>query len=618
MKREKNFKLLTVLLIAVLGVMLFAVSCKKSQLVTIVSTNTNMTTYLDKFPEKYSIFRQAISLTGDADFLQAYGTYTLFLPNNDAMTAYLKQIGKNSVSDMSITDLHNLIIFHVIADTVSTASFGDGKINSLTMYGQYLTTGSQTVNGQTKIRINKQGNIVSANIKVGNGIIHEVDGVLLPATKTLAQTIEADPNLTIFTQGLKTTSLYDSLNVLPAANADALHKFLTVLVETDSVFKAAGFANFSALQARYAKAGSDPKTITDSLHVFFAYHILYTAKYLADIGSGSTHTTLAPTESIAASLSNKQVLVNDLVFNGTYEPGVMLNRAKSDLTTSNGVIHYTAPYASTAGTTTGHIAPKVRLPVSVYWEVADFPEVRALGSIFRKTAVRKYFPKLSATTTPIAGWDWNHVEAATGEKYGPNYCTPGGKGPVGGAAVPSANASFVYGDYMNLPLGVATVANPGSATGSYMVLKTPVLIKGQYKVWICYERREQTGAWPTGRRTQCQVTFDGTAVMAKPFDFAEPAPVGTSAVLESQGWKYYTTDPTRATTAKPVMNVLIGKMVGILNVTATGTHLMRFDVIQGNSNTDDIDMVHFIPVSAASQILPRFNKDGTMDFTNVP
>ncbi len=616
MKREKKLRIAYVLLAAVFGMVFFASSCKKAQLVYIVSTNTNITTYLDKNPDKYSIFREVLARSGTADFLQAYGTYTLFLPNNTAMTAYLKQIGKNSVDDMSIADLTNLVTFHVINDTVSTANFGDGKINSLTMYGQYLTTGGVNINGQSLIRINKQGNIVAANIHVGNGIIHEVDGVLIPATKTLAQTIEADPNLSIFTQGLKVTGLYDSLNVLPAVNPDVNHKFLTVLTETDSIFKAAGFATFAALQTRYFKAGSDPKTITDSLHVFFAYHILYTAKYLADIGSGSTHTTLAPTESIAASLVNRQVLINDLVFNGTYEPGVMLNRAKSDLTTSNGVLHYTAPYASTAGTTTGHIAPKVRLPTAVYWDVADFPEVRALGSIFRKTAVRKYFPKLTATTTPIAGWDWNHVEAATGEKYSPNYCTPGGKSP-GGAVAPSTNASFVYGDYMNLPLGVATVANPGSATGAYMVLKTPVLVKGQYKVWICYERREQGGSWPTGRRTQCQVSIDGV-VMPKPFDFAEPAPVGSSAVLESQGWKYYTTDPTRATTAKPLMNVLIGKLVGIVTIGATGTHSVRFDVIQGNSNTDDLDMIHFIPVNAASQILPRFNKDGSLDFTNVP
>ncbi|MBW4888533.1 fasciclin domain-containing protein [Mucilaginibacter sp. HMF5004] len=616
MKKETTFKLAPGLLIGVIALIMVVVSCKKAQLVYTVSTNTNVTTFLDKNADKFSIFRQVLARSGTADFLQAYGTYTVFLPNNTAMTAYLKQIGKNSVDDISISDLTDLVKFHVLPDTVSTANFGDGKINTLTMYGQYLTTGALVTNGETKVRINKQGNILTSNIRVGNGIIHEIDGVLLPATKTLAQTIEADPKLAIFTQGLKVTGLYDSLNVIPALNPDAMHRWLTVIAQTDSAFKAAGYANFAALQARYAKPGSDPKTITDSLHIFFDYHILTTVKYLADIGSGANHTTLAPSEVIGAKLVDKQVLINDILFNGVYEPGVLLNRSRSDVSASNGALHYTAPYASSAGTTTGHIAPKVRVPVPVYWDVADFPEVRALGSVFRKTAVRKYFPKLSATTTPIDGWDWPKTEAASGEKYGMNYCTPGGKSPAG-AAVPSANASFVYGDYMGIALGVATAANPGSATNAWMQMKTPVLIKGQYKVWICYERREQTGKWPTGRRTQCQVSIDGV-IMAKPFDFAEPAPVGTTAELESQGWKYYTNDPLRATAAAPIPNVLIGKMIGIINIASTTTHTIRLDVIQGNSNTDILDMIHFIPVTAASQILPRFKPDGSMDYTPIP
>jgi len=617
MKSLKIFQFISGLLIAVLGLMLFTVSCKKSTLVTQTSTNTNITTYLDKNPDKFSIFREALARSGTADFLQAYGNYTLFAPNNTAMTAYLKTIGKNSVDDMAVADLLNLVEFHVINDTISTANFGDGKINTPTMYGQYLTTSGVLVNGQSKVRINKQGNIVTANIRLGNGYIHEIDGVLSPATLTLAQTIAADPNLTIFTAGLKYTGLYDSLNFIPTANPDTTKKWLTVFAESDSVLKAAGYPNLAALQARYEPAGSVPTSITDSLHLFFDYHIIKGIQFLADIQSATAYNTFAPSEVINISYVNKLNLINDVTFNGVYEPGVSLNRSRSDVATSNGALHYTAPYASSAGTTTGHFAIKVRSPAPVYWDVADFPEIRALPAIFRHTAVRKWFPKLTATTSPIAGWDWQHTEASTGEKYGMNYCTPGGKNPISGAAAPSSNVDWVYGDYMNLPLGVATAANPGSATNAWMQMKTPVIIKGTYKVWICYERREQTGAWPTGRRTQCQVTIDGT-VMAKPFDFAEPAPVGTTAALETLGWKYYTSDTLRATAAKPVQNLMISKLVGIITIAATTTHTVRLDVIQGNSNSDDLDMIHFIPVTAASQTLPRFNKDGSQNFTFIP
>jgi len=612
MKKLETFRWTSGLLIAGLVLLLFAVSCKKESLVYNTSTNTNITSYLDKYPEKFSEFRKILTRTENADFLQAYGKYTLFLPNNDAVKSYVKQVGKNSVDDIDVTALKDLVKFHIIDDTVSTKDFGDGKIGTRTMYGQYLTTSAVVMGGETKIVINRQGNILASNIRVGNGIIHEVDHVLSPATKTLAQMIQSNPDYSIFAKALDETGLYDILNLLPADNDD---KWFTVLAETDSVFKAAGFNDYDALKARFSKPGSDPKSITDSLNVFIKYHILAGVKYLADIGSGTSHTTLAPSEIITSKLLNRQILINDLLFNGTYEPGVVLDRPRSDNSASNGVLHMTAPYVSTAGTTTGHFAVKVRKPVPVYWDVADFPEVRALANIFRKPS-RKWFQKVLATSFPIAGWDWPGREAADNEKYAPNYCVPGGVSPKG-AAVPSQSKYFVNNDYMNLPLGVATVANPGSATNAWMYMKTPVLVKGKYKVWICYERREQTGKWPTGRRTQCQVTIDGD-IMNKPFDFAEPPPIGTNTELESQGWKYYTNDPLRATLAAPISNVLIGKMVGIVDIKSTDTHTMRFDVIQGNSGTDILDMVHFIPVDAPSQILPRFNQDGSQDFTPIP
>jgi len=615
MEKLKNFRWTTGLLIAGLGLILFAISCKREQLVYTPGTNTNITTYLDKNPEKYSEFRKILDRSGTADFLQAYGTYTLFLPNNDAVKQYLKDLGKSSVEDISVEDLTSLVKFHVINDTIATRDFGDGKIGALTLYGQYLTTGATTVDGQTSIRINRQATIVASNIRVGNGIIHEIDHVLVPAAKTLAQMIESNPDYSIFTQVMKETGLYDTLNILPSANPDTTRAWLTVLVEPNSVFQAAGYNSFDDFKQHGFATAGDPKAPNDSLHLFMDYHILSGVKYLADIGSGASHNTLAPSEIVNSSLSaGKEVLINDITFNGTYEPGILLPRSLGDNSASNGVYHVTAPYASPAGTTTGHYGIKVRKPTAVYWDVADFPEIRALPAIFRHAAVKKSFPKVSANSSPIAGWDWQHTEAATGTKYSMDYCTPGGAG------TPSKNPSFVNGDYMHIALGVPTAANMGSATNYWMYMRTPVIVKGRYKVWMCYERREQTGKWPTGRRTQCQVSIDGVA-LAKPFDFAEPPPIGSSAELESQGWKYYTTDPLRASAASQsaqIPNALVGKLVGIIDITSTDVHTLRLDVIQGNSNTDCLDMVHFIPVDAPSQILPRFNVDGTMDYTDVP
>jgi uncharacterized surface protein with fasciclin (FAS1) repeats len=614
----KKFHSLRIACIGIAGLLLilFAAKCKREPLVYTTSLNVNMTSYLDKYPEQYSEFRKILSRSETDGFLQAYGKYTLFLPTNDAVHAYLQKIGKSSVDDIDPLELKDLVTFHVIEDTVATAKFGDGKINSLTLYGLYLTTGAAVTNGQTRIMVNKQAAILKSNIRVGNGIIHVIDNVLIPEKRTLAQLIEANPDYSIFTEALKATGLYDTLNILPKDNPVAAQKFQTVLAQSNAVFQAAGFNDYAALKTRYSPGASDPKSTADSLHLLMAYHILPGARYTPDISSSFSLTTLAPSDLIDVKFdqSTKNILLNDVTFNDIYEPGALIVRNASDISAANGVLHFTGPYASSAGTTSGHVAIKFRKPMPVYWDVADFPEIRALPAIFRVPNKTKEFLKITATSRPIEGWDWPNRDAKAPAKYSAVYRTD--YGSYNNSNASKVPKQFVYGDYMYLPLGIATAANPGSATNAWYQLKTPVIIKGKYKVWICYARIEQTGTWPTGRREQCQVKIDDF-IMARPFDFSEPPPPGTHAELESQGWKYYTTDPViyNSSTNK---YVLVGKMVGIIDIKTTSSHTMRFDVIQGNGNTTYLDMVHFIPVDAPSQILPRFNTDGSQDFTVLP
>ncbi|RZK51889.1 MAG: fasciclin domain-containing protein [Pedobacter sp.] len=236
------------------------------------------------------------------------------------MKAYLTEKGKTTVDDISAADWKTFVRFHLLEDSIPTSKFNDGKLYELTMYGQYLTTASENIAGVTKIRINRQANVINANISVGNGLIHSVDHVLTPATLSVAQTIEANPEYSIFTQALKATGLYASLNILPADNPDEERKWLTVIPETDAMLKSVGINNYNELKAKYSNTGN-PQLPTDSLHLFLDYHILSNAKYLADIITATAHNTLAPLEVLTAKLSGETVLINDDTFNGVHEEG---------------------------------------------------------------------------------------------------------------------------------------------------------------------------------------------------------------------------------------------------------------------------------------------------------
>jgi uncharacterized surface protein with fasciclin (FAS1) repeats len=540
-------------------------ACKKQSLVLTTDTSLNITGYLDSNPDEFSQFRKILGITGNAGFLNAYGAYTLFLPNNEAVKEYLKAEGKNAVEDVDIQTLKDLVKFHLIADTLGIGRFKDGKLPTLTMYGQYLITGAVFADGVTKTRINRQANLVQGDITARNGIIHVIDRMLIPAKLSIAQMVANDPKYSIFTQALRETSLFDSLNIAPANNGD---RRFTLIAETDSTLNAAGYANYAALKARFSKTGN-PANPNDSLRVFMQYHILFGSKYLADIISAQSHETMAKTEVITSKLTNRNVLINDDDFLGKHETGIMLNRTTSDNSTTNGVVHAAAPYTASGVTSSGHLAVKVRLPVRIDWDVADFPELRALPAFFRRASTSFPIPVLLSTIKSV-------------DRIAALYYTY------------SATEVTIYKDFLNLPLG------PPNRSAAF-TLTTPLLVKGKYKVWMNYKFYQKS---TSTKSCASQVSIDGVPLQ-RLIDGIAKRPAGTAAELEAQGWKQYITGQTSTN--------YNGRLLGVIDLPSTKRYSMQIKWVSGGSMDTYIDVVQFIPVDQ-DQIRPMINTDGTREF----
>jgi len=538
--------------------------CNREALVYNTTSDTNITSYLEKYPESFSEFVKILELTGNASYLNAYGAYTLFAPNNDAIKIYLKDKGKTSVDQIDLAELKNLVRFHLLSDTIRSNTFTDGKLPSLTMFGQYLITGAKNVNGKTSIVVNRQANILQSDITLGNGIIHVIDKVLLPAKFSIAQLIENNPKYSIFNAALKATGLYDTLNILPANNPDMRRKFLTVLAESDSVLKIAGFNSYAALKARYCTTG-DPKNTTDSLHLFMAYHILFDAKYLADIASSQSQTTLAPLEIVTSSLVGTTILINDVTFLGIHEPGAALDRAASDNSATNGVLNSLLQ----------HYVLKIRKPVRVDWDVADQPEIRKLTAIFRKSTTTVAWTKTAGN--PFVDIDWQDGAMA----FGPTYSW---------SSASTITRYMLYSDMLMLPTG-------GPNRVLWWEFRTPLIVRGKYKVWIGYRNQKQSGS----SLNVNQVLVDGVA-LPKLLEFTVARPVGTDAELEAQGWKQYSEN------ADPIIGA---RLLGVIDIKTTDRHIFRIQNITGTQNNNNLDLVQFIPIND-DQIYPRFKPDGTL------
>lgn len=560
----KKYISITVTIFAGLLILFYANSCKKIKYVEATTTDLNIYGYLKSNPDKYSSIAQIVEKSGYSGFLNAYGSYTMFVPTDSAVKIYLTEVNK-TLSGLTEKEAQDIVKFHLLEDTLTTATFKDGKLPTITMYGQFLITSVINKGGISTVEVNRQGMITAPNIRTGNGYIHQLDKVLKPASKSVAQLIADDSRYSIFKEALVATGYYDTLNTINSTDP-LLRRWFTVLAETNQALLDSGIASFSDLRTKYSNTGN-PLNPLDSLNIYVKYHIIPDARYLADIVSASSHTTLAPLEVLASKLDNEKVLINDLDFNGVHEIGVELDRASSDISATTGVLH-----AAKA-----HFTTKIRLPTAVYWDVADFPEVRRLPAVFRRA-------NFNFAYGAVKGVTWNNTANVLEYVY-----------------TTTASIPVFWGDYLRVQMG-------NTSRHNWIEFTTPIIIKGRYKVWICYRAAKGSGTvgLPGGSNMPVQPSFDGVD-LSRQFNFCEQRPNLTDGELEALGWKKYSPTTTQNMT---------GKFLGIVDVTTTDRHKFRLRSLPaaGTGNPENyLDMVHFIPIND-NQFLPRFNRDGTLQF----
>ncbi len=596
MKHNFNVRNFAVVVVICTLAFLLINSCKKVNYTQTTTEDVNITGYLEKNPEQYSMMTQIINRSGTAGFLAAYGKYTLFTPSNAAITEWLKGKGKTTVDQMSVEELKDMIKFHLLPDTIATSKFTDGKLPQITLYGQYLQTGAKVQGGISSYVVNKSALVTKSNVRVGNGIIHILDHVLIPATLTLAKSIEANPRYTYFTQAFKETGFYDSLNVNGATVKDTTRRFQTVILESDSALKAAGFSTYESFKARYSKTGN-PKSQVDSLWLYMAYHISTGPTYVPDIISSPAIYTLAPKEIITTKFEGQAVLLNEDEFNGVVEPGVAINRTFSDVTASNGVYHEVKKAFTI----------KVRVQTAVYWDVADQPELRA-NPKWRGVGSAT-IPLIANSASVLSGVIWNDPTKNTTPQ---NYEF---------AAVPNSVRKYNGSDFFNLSIG----ANP--LRGQWVELRTPMLVKGKYKVWICYNQNGSSAPFQVG----VDVGRPGEQSLPNIVDFrqylgssgmnaAGAALPSADALMLTNGFKRYmalTTDTFGALVGTNTVNASgwenqVGRLAGTVDIQTTDRHWIRLTSLlssNGSNSATYLDMIHFIPIDA-DQNYPRFSIQG--------
>ena len=530
-------------------------SCTEEKYKESTDETLNITEFLRANEAEYSLFLEILDVTDYASFMNTYGTYTLFLPTNDAVNQYLSDLGASNVADVPMEDLQELAKLHIIDEVFTTVQFNDGKIATPSLQGQFLITGAVNRDGQSNITVNKDARIISSNVEVGNGVIHVIDKALEVADQTLAETIDEDPSLSLFAELIRETGWYDTLDEPLTYDQDSISSHVSVLAQTNEVFQEAGFNTLNDLKERYSHL-DDPTNPLDSLNLYVAYRIIPELDYLADLAVKSVVLTKAPLEVISVKLASDSLLLNEETFNGVLEPGVQINRSQSDVTASNGVLHYV----------NDNFFIKKRFPAPVYFDVADQPEFRQLSSVFRKPG---NYADLSRSELSEVTWEGNaafrlgYLAAATGD----------------GAQLSQA----WHGDVVELLRHRTGVINNLEFT-------TPVLIKGRYKVWVSYRQNGRASS-------SVRALFNGEA-LPRLINFTEYGNTDLpERVLESQGYKRH----LNITTSR-----FNSRLAGIIEVPTTGRHTITLESLAYAGGPSWIDVR---PVDM-DQLYPKMEAGG--------
>ncbi|MEP6490264.1 fasciclin domain-containing protein [Microcoleus vaginatus GB2-A3] len=122
---------------------------------------------------QFKTLTKALGSAGLVTTLQGKGPFTVFAPTDAAFAALPKGTVEDLLKPANKAKLTKILTYHVVPGSVLSTSLKSGDVKSVegTSLNVAVSAGKVTVSG---------ANVVKADIKASNGVIHVIDKVLMP------------------------------------------------------------------------------------------------------------------------------------------------------------------------------------------------------------------------------------------------------------------------------------------------------------------------------------------------------------------------------------------------------------------------------------------------------
>lgn len=254
----KKIKMMRLASLAFLLITVLMVSCSDTES-ALSAPVPNIAQIVSQSPN-FSTLNAAVAKAGLADALANTPNITVFAPDNAAFAAS----GITSIDGFTSAQLRSILLYHVFGQKVGSAAVPvSDTLNTLNTENIYA---SRNVNGV----FTNGWKVKQADILGSNGVIHVIERVLIPPSKTIVAIAIEDTTLSFLAKAI------NKLGLLPTFAGAGKY---TVFAPTNQAFRDAGITDVDLL----------PVPLLEQV---VKYHVIATNVFASDLVNGATAPTL--------------------------------------------------------------------------------------------------------------------------------------------------------------------------------------------------------------------------------------------------------------------------------------------------------------------------------------
>lgn len=347
------------LIFIIAGVLILASSCEEvDKKFDTEDDLISIADYLYEHEDEYASFIKIMEAGGLVDALSSYNpngrNYTLFLPTNESIDAYIAGNENYSSLDALLSDtdfVRALSRYHVVNRGIATNDFPLGALPDSCLTGDLLIIAYIQGEDSTYYMINSQALVEKEDLPMTNGIIHVIDNMLEPITLSGYDWLKNNPDYSIITELIELTGLVDTLGIfITGWDGRVLDNTYSLIVEADSIYAKDGYLDVDDVIEKLGNGNTEYTSDENPIYQFTAYHILAQSRFLADLYDGTnnynTYASL-PVQitsgieiRINTGVSNFDSIFSPADSSYTYIDYLILDVNSSNVQTRNGPIHF--------------------------------------------------------------------------------------------------------------------------------------------------------------------------------------------------------------------------------------------------------------------------------------